>query len=160
MSASVEGNDAISVGFVQSPPSFCSSMVSDSSSVNHGSFLLFGTILVLNRGYLSNVSPSTDRLLHMHLDWVGGTSWWRFECQLQMCWCLWLLAWGRSIANLLVGLWSVMTCTWCAKQYWWNFSSPCRFPSAYLSLLLYHCSAKDRQLLANVMDWTIALCST
>ena len=36
-------------------------------------------------------------------------------------------------------LWSVMTCTSCAKENWWNFSNPSRIPSASFSILCLYC---------------------
>ena len=47
----------------------------------------------------------------------------------------------------------------CAKEYWWNFSNPCRIQSTSLYILLYCHSALDRLFLGKAVDQSIALSS-
>ena len=53
----------------------------------------------------------------------------------------------------------MMTYTSFAKQFCWNFSSPCRILSVAFFIFLYCQTTLDRFLLANVMDQRIALSS-
>ena len=80
--------------------------------------------------------------------------WWIFNSMHCMCYD----NVATSFLNIdASGLWSAIMSTSLPKQLWWNFSNPCKMPSALHLISLYLHSVPVRLLLANAIGQRIVL---